>query len=67
MSIEQNNLLHRHLALQSVVEDVRNRLSKIELMLEVLISQSKEFIASRDRVDITSSYEPFKMLDNKKD
>lgn len=56
MTLEQNGLLHRHLALQSVVEDVRNRLSKIEMMLEILISQSKEFLLEKKEQQVDSGF-----------
>lgn len=66
-TLEQNHLLHRQLALQSVVEDVRNRMDRIEAMLVNLTSQSKEFLMekSQKRLDSNKSY--IKEIDVKKD
>lgn len=54
LTMEQNNLLHRHLCLQSVVEDVRNRMDRIEGMLLRLVSSSNELIAeiNQDRIEL---------------
>lgn len=46
-ALEQNNLLHRFLCMQSVVEDVRNRMAKLESMLEQLMQQSHEFLLEK--------------------
>lgn len=43
-SQEQNFLLHRFLELQSLQENTRNRLDKIEKLLTILVSQSREFL-----------------------
>jgi len=55
-SIEQNNLLHRNIALQGVVEEVRNRISRLEMMLELLISQSKEFLLDKNAQQVDSGF-----------
>lgn len=43
-SQEQNFLLHRFLELQALQENTRNRLDKIESLLTLLVSQSREFL-----------------------
>lgn len=67
MMVEQNALLHRMLCTQSVVEDVRNRMDKLEQMLAQLISQSKEFILEKKFEKIESRQEKFQQLPMKKD
>ena len=46
-ALEQNQLLHRFLCMQSVVEEVRNRMAKLESMLEQLMQQSHEFLLEK--------------------
>lgn len=46
-SQEQNHLLHRQLCLQGCIEDVRNRMDRIEAMLLNLTSQTKEFMIDK--------------------
>ena len=43
-STETNNLHYRMTVLQSMQEDLRNRLDRIELSLSALISQSQEYL-----------------------
>lgn len=60
--IEQNRLLHRFLAVQSVTEDVRNRMDRIESQLDYLITNSKEFLKEKqpekisEKLDMESKY-----------
>ena len=56
MTVEQNMLLHRHIALQGVVEDVRNRMARLETMLEMLVSQSKEFLSNKNQQQVDSGF-----------
>lgn len=66
-TLEQNHLLHRQMCSQSVVEDVRNRMDKIESMLENLISQSKEFITEKTQKEIDLKSEDLEKIELKKD
>lgn len=43
-SQEQNLLLHKFLSLQAIQENTRNRLDKIEKLLTILVSQSRDFL-----------------------
>lgn len=43
-TMETNNLHYRMMVLQSVQEDLRNRLERIEISLSALISQSAEYL-----------------------
>lgn len=61
---EQNNLLHRNICLQGVVEDVRNRMDRIECLLANLISQSKEFISEKMLEQLISGKEEVKKIDD---
>lgn len=45
--LEQNRLLHRFLAVQSVVEDVRNRMDRLESQLDYLITNSQEYLQEK--------------------
>lgn len=45
--LEQNRLLHRFLAVQSISEDLRNRMDRIESQLEFLIQNSQDFIKEK--------------------
>ena len=63
LAIEQNNVLHRILCTQGVVEDVRNRMDRLELMLGQLIAQSKQFILEKSSERIDSEQESYKKLD----
>jgi hypothetical protein len=67
MIMEQNGLLHRQLCLQGVVEDVRNRMDRIEQMLINLTSQSKEFINEKSQERLESAQNSLKILDLKKE
>jgi hypothetical protein len=67
LTIEQNNLLHRHICLQGVVEDVRNRMDRIEQMLINLTSQSKEFIMEKRQESLASSQRNIRELDLKEE
>ena len=52
MTIEQNKLFNRYTNSQSVVEDVRNRLDKLEKILNILVMQSQEFLnENQKRID----------------
>ena len=66
--VEQNRLLHRFLATQSVVEDVRNRMDRLENLLATLIDQSKEFLVERSQIPVkdTPESQPYKALNNEK-
>jgi hypothetical protein len=66
-ALEQNHLLHRQLCLQGVVEDVRNRMDRIEQMLINLTSQSKEFINEKSQERLESAQNSVKILDLKKE
>jgi hypothetical protein len=65
--MEQNNLLHRHICLQGVVEDVRNRMDRIEQMLINLTSQSKEFLIEKSQESLDSRQTKIQQLDLKKE
>lgn len=67
LAVEQNNLLHRMLCTQSVVEDVRNRMDRLEQMLSQLIAQSKEFILEKKTEKLDSGSMPYQKLELKKD
>ena len=64
-ALEQNGLLHRQLCLQGCIEDVRNRMDRIEVMLAQLISQSKEFILEKNAERLQSDQNQFKKLELK--
>lgn len=65
MMIEQNALLHRFLCSQSVLEDVRNRMDKLQIMLELLISNSTNFIKEKTNELQNSTYEKLNELEFK--
>lgn len=67
MTLEQNALLHRFLCMQGVVEDVRNRMDRIEAMLINLTSQSKEFIQQKSAERLDSGLKSIKELEHKKE
>lgn len=67
MMIEQNALLHRCLCMQSVVEDVRNRMDRIEGLLINLTSHSKEFLIEKSRESLDSRPMMIHLPDNKKE
>lgn len=67
LAVEQNNLLHRMICSQGVVEEVRNRMDRIEQMLDLLIAQSKEFIIEKRTEKLDLSHKPFQQLELKKD
>ena len=67
LAVEQNQLLHRMLCAQGVVEDVRNRMDRLEQMLAQLISQSKEFILEKSSEKLESGQNKYKKLELKKD
>lgn len=46
-AFEQNNLLHRFLCMQEVVEDVRNRMERLEILLDQLINESRDMIIEK--------------------
>lgn len=54
-ALEQNHLLHRFLCMQSVMEDLRHRMAKLEGMLEQLIGQSKDFLNEREEKSLSSA------------
>ena len=66
-ALEQNHLLHRQLCLQSVVEDVRNRMDRIEAMLINLTSESKEFLIEKRQERLDSGHNNIQQLENKKE
>ncbi len=66
-ALEQNHLLHRQLCLQSVVEDVRNRMDRIETMLVNLTSQSKEFLIEKSQESLESRQSKIQQLEIKKE
>lgn len=57
-TMEQNNLTHRFMALQSLQEDLRNRMDRLELLLNTLIQQSQTFLIEKmkekNNIDISS-------------
>lgn len=67
MMLEQNGLLHRFLCMQGVVEDVRNRMDRIEQMLINLTSQSKEFLNQKSQERLESGQHNIKELELKKE
>jgi hypothetical protein len=46
-ALEQNGLLHRFLCMQEVLEDVRNRMNRLELLLDQLINESRQMIIEK--------------------
>lgn len=44
---EQNNLLHRFLVTQSVLEELRNRIDILEKLLKQLINQGQDFLTEQ--------------------
>jgi hypothetical protein len=67
MMLEQNQLLHRFLCMQSVVEDVRNRMDRIEAMLLNLTSQSKEFLIEKSQESLESRQNRLQQIEIKKE
>lgn len=67
LTIEQNNLLHRHICLQGVVEDVRNRMDRLEALLINLTAQSKEFLMEKRQERLNLRNSDVKELDKKKE
>lgn len=65
--MEQNNLLHRHICLQGVVEDVRNRMDRIEQMLINLTCHTKEFLIEKSQESLDSRPMMIQLPDNKKE
>lgn len=66
-ALEQNHLLHRQLCMQSVMEGVRNRMDRIETMLTMLISQSKEFLNQKNEPALRCSDINLKEIETNKD
>lgn len=46
-ALEQNGILHRLICVESVMEEVRNRMDRLETSLNYLITQSHEFLKER--------------------
>lgn len=46
-TMEQNNLTHRFMILQSLQEDLRNRMDRLELLLNTLIQQSETYLIEK--------------------
>lgn len=53
-ALEQNHLLHRQLALQGCIEDVRNRLDRVESLLLELFNQTKDFMKEKNAEKLLS-------------
>lgn len=65
-ALEQNHLLHRFLCTQSAVEDLRNRMDRIENMLSMLIGQTKEFMREKNQIQCIDNLDNVKQIDSQK-